>query len=332
VASQAFASLLPTPRDLANWVEKTWVLGKVIGVELINLSENAMYCVTTDPGQRFVLRLSQPNYQTDESLEAELAWLQHLGQVTDFLVETAQVIAPRQGGALQQFPGDPAWRCVLFTYVNGSPIARQDVSDQDFRTLGAVAAQLCEHPIATANARPHWRPDYFLAPTYGWGNWRDASGIAAPVVNALAIDEKRVLTALLDAVFEPHLIHGDMRAANLLRCSRTEDDAKETSLALLDFDDAVVGPAVVDLAAALSFDEDLDTAPARIQAWIEGYQAVRPLPAEQVALIPSFVVLRRLSLLGWMTTHPQAPEATELGGHFAVQSVGLLDKLNRSLT
>ena len=71
--------------------------------------------------------------------------------------------------------------------------------------------------------------------------------------------------------------------------------------------------------------------PDRVEAWLEGYRTIGILPGEQVALIPAVIMLRRLSLLGWMTTHPQAPEAIELGGDFAVRSVGLFDRLTKTV-
>ena len=333
MASQAFAAQLPDAHTLADWVQQTWDLGFVVDVEQINLSENAMYRVTTGQEQAFVLRLSQPGYQTDHSIMAELTWLQHLADRQDLLVQTADVIAARTGSLLQQFPGDPAWRCALFSHIDGQAIARVDVNSTDFRTLGAAAAQLSHKPVAAAMAmaRPQWRPDFFLSPTYGWGDWRRAKGVTSSIEKDLARDEQRVLTALNITSLETQLIHGDMRAANLLRCVPSADTAAAPSIALLDFDDAVIAPAIVDLAAALSFDEDLETLPDRVDAWLEGYRTMDILPAEQVALIPAVIMLRRLSLLGWMTTHPQAPEAIELGGDFAVRSVGLFERLTKNL-
>ena len=333
MASQAFAAQLPDAQTLANWVQQTWDLGFVVDVEQINLSENAMYRVTTDQEQAFVLRISQPGYQTDQSIMAELTWLQHLADRQDLLVQTAVVIADRTGSLLQQFPGDPAWRCALFSHVDGQAIARADVNSADFRTLGATAAQLSHKPVAAAIAlaRPQWRPDFFLSPTYGWGDWRRAKGVTSSIEKDLARDERRLLTALNITSLETQLIHGDMRAANLLRCVPSADTAAAASIALLDFDDAVIAPAIVDLAAALSFDEDLETLPDRVDAWLEGYRTMGIFPADQVALIPAVIMLRRLSLLGWMTTHPQAPEAIELGGDFAVRTVGLFDRLTKNL-
>ena len=186
-----------------------------------------MYRVTTDQKQAFVLRLSQPGYQTDHSILAELTWLQHLANRQD-LCPNANVIAARTGTLLQQFSGDPAWRCALFSHIDGQTIARADVSSLDFRTLGATAAQLSDTPVVTPMAmdRPQWRPDFFLSPTYGWGDWRHAQGVSASIERDLTRDEQRLLTALNSASLKTQLIHGDMRAANLLRCVSSADPAR----------------------------------------------------------------------------------------------------------
>ena len=207
------------------------------------------------------------------------------------------------------------------------------MNSTDFRTLGATAAQLSDKPVAAAIAlaRPQWRPDFFLSPTYGWGDWRRAKGVTSSIEKDLARDEQCVLAALNITSLETQLIHGDMRAANLLRCVSSADPAAAPSIALLDFDDAVRAPAVVDLAAALSFDEDLETLPDRVDAWLEGYRTMGILPDEQVALIPAVIMLRRLSLLGWMTTHPKPRKRLNWAAILPVRSVGLFDRLTKNL-
>ena len=122
MASQAFAAQLPDAHTLANWVQQTWDLGFVVDVEQINLSENAMYRVTTDQKQAFVLRLSQPGYQTDHSILAELTWLQHLANRQDLLVQTADVvIAARTGVYCSNFPAIPLGDVRFFPILTVKP-------------------------------------------------------------------------------------------------------------------------------------------------------------------------------------------------------------------
>ena len=44
-------------------------------------------------------------------------------------------------------------------------------------------------------------------------------------------------------------------------------------------------------------------------AWVTGYRTRRPLPAADEAMLPSFVLLRRLLLLAWMGSHSHSKES-----------------------
>ena len=325
MANQEFASQLPSVDLLAAWIERTWALGTVDAVELINLSENAMYRVDVAGNTAFVLRISQPGYQSHQALVTELWWMEQLKSLDELEVEIAEVVAGKNGEALQLFSTLRHWHCALFSFLDGQKIARRELSIADFNTLGRVAATMAQIGLDASHERPRWAPAYFLAPKYAWGNWRDSDAVEAQVRTALESDEQRVLGMLLGANFGYHLIHGDMRAANLLR-------RHDGGLALLDFDDAVEAPAIVDLAGALSFDEALPSLAERVAAWCRGYGEVQPLDKEQRKSLPAFLMLRRLSLLGWMTTHPLAPEAQELGVEFVHDTVGLYDKLVATVT
>ena len=43
--------------------------------------------------------------------------------------------------------------------------------------------------------------------------------------------------------------------------------------------------------------------PALKAAWLEGYQAVRPLSDADIAIIDAMVLLRRMALLAWIGSH-----------------------------
>ncbi|WP_308203805.1 phosphotransferase enzyme family protein, partial [Frankia gtarii] len=109
------------------------------------------------------------------------------------------------------------------------------------------------------------------------------------------------------------LIHADMRMANLLvpddagiigagglRAGRTDE------VCVIDFDDCGFGWYLWDLAASLSFIEHLDSAGDLVAAWLAAYQRRLPLTAADVAMIPTFVLLRRLLLVAWLGTHPHS--------------------------
>ncbi|MCM3884285.1 phosphotransferase [Frankia sp. R82] len=119
------------------------------------------------------------------------------------------------------------------------------------------------------------------------------------------------------------LIHADMRLANLLfpeakiRNERAVGPRKigaewgyqaacDDEVCVIDFDDCGFGWYLWDLAASLSFIEHLDVAGDLVDAWLTAYQRRLPLTAEDVAMIPTFVLMRRLLLVAWLGTHPHS--------------------------
>jgi Ser/Thr protein kinase RdoA (MazF antagonist) len=93
------------------------------------------------------------------------------------------------------------------------------------------------------------------------------------------------------------MIHSDLHPANLI--------VDADRLTAIDFDDAAFGWFVSDLAAALVGCQDRDDFPALQAALVDGYRAQRPIAEATLALIPLFLLIRGLSLLGWMHQRPE---------------------------
>jgi Ser/Thr protein kinase RdoA (MazF antagonist) len=117
------------------------------------------------------------------------------------------------------------------------------------------------------------------------------------------------------------LVHADMRAANLLV---PPSPARE--VVLLDFDDCGWGWFLYDLGAALSFVEDSPRVPELVDAWVRGYRAEAALSAAEEAELATFVLLRRLLLVAWLGSHPDADLAGTLGAAFTAASCDLAER------
>ena len=64
--------------------------------------------------------------------------------------------------------------------------------------------------------------------------------------------------------------------------------------------------------------EEREDIPQLIEAWVKGYLGVRLLSEEEIAEIPTFIMLRRLTLLGWAASRGQTGGlASELGVPFS---------------
>jgi Ser/Thr protein kinase RdoA (MazF antagonist) len=292
---------------------------------LVSLSENAVFAVD-DPvtGTRSALRLHRPGYHSRRAIESELAWITALRR--DGVVATPPVLPARDGSLVAAVPsGDGGSRfAVRFAWVPGvEPAGARLV--EDFGTLGATAARL--HAHARGWRRPPWFTrqtwDYAhsVGPSGHWGRWQDGVGVGTEERGVLARLEAvlgRRLAAFGAGPERFGLVHGDMRLANLL-----VDD--EAGLTLLDFDDCGFGWYLYDLGAALSFLEDDPRVPELVDAWVEGYRIGGRLGADEVAELPTFVLLRRLLLVAWVGSHQDAPFARSLGAEFTRRSCHLAE-------
>lgn len=72
-----------------------------------------------------------------------------------------------------------------------------------------------------------------------------------------------------------------------------------------------------DFAAGISFMEDSPQIPDLKEAWVKGYQSVRPLSAIDVDNLDTFVMLRRMALLAWIGSHIEAQEPQALAPDFS---------------
>jgi Ser/Thr protein kinase RdoA (MazF antagonist) len=286
---------------------------------LLNLSENHTFRVDTPAGP-FVLRVHRPGYQSAASIASELEWLTAL----DGVLPVPRPLPGIDDLLLQAIVPDRS--AVLFAFEPGSePSETSDLAPL-FATLGGYAATLHEHTERWTRGprftRPTWAAETMLGADGLWGDWRKAPHVAGSVRTALDGVDRRI-RAELAAYGRPQgrfgLIHADMRLGNLL-----VDGERVT---LIDFDDSGFGWHLYDLAASLSFIEMRRDLPALIDAWLAGYAARRPLDAEDQAVIPAMILLRRLVLLAWIGSHGETGLARRHASDFAVDTVTLAGRL-----
>ncbi|MEM6423479.1 MAG: phosphotransferase, partial [Pseudomonadota bacterium] len=97
-------------------------------------------------------------------------------------------------------------------------------------------------------------------------------------------------------------------------------------IGVIDFDDCGLGWFMYDFAAAVSFYEHEPFIPDVQAAWIEGYREVADLPAADEAMLPTFVMLRRLLLTAWLASHAETPTAQELGDGYTDGTVAIAER------
>lgn len=314
----AFASLgkgEAAPGWLTREVCSAWGLDPArASLCLIAVSENATFRVELDGASFAVLRVHRPGYVDPQQIRSELQWVQALGEGID--VSVPEVVPLENGSLVHTFgrgqqdgaaPDEAPWHVVAFAFVQGAVL--EDIIDtlpdpaSYYREIGRVTAQFHQHARAweapAGFDRFQWRLEDMLGETSRWGDWRGAQ-MSADQSAVLSAAESKAIEHLGD--LQPRgdgwgLIHADLRPSNIMMHA--------DRLTVIDFDDCGYGWYLYDFASALSFIEHAPYAPQIAREWVAGYREIVTLSAEDVRTACTLSMVRRLTMLGWTTTHRQ---------------------------
>jgi Ser/Thr protein kinase RdoA (MazF antagonist) len=302
-----------------------WGLPPDAPMRLLTISENATF-LAEDPadGRPRIFRVHRPAYHTEAEILSELAWIQAL--IASEAVATPRPLAMTDGSLLGAFEDEGELRHVAaFEFMSGvEPEASAD-SVPWFRRLGAISARLHDHTRdwarPGASQRKTWDFHAMLGSRPLWGDWRAGLGLDM-AGQALLERTARVLERRLRDYGQDSgrfgLIHADLRLANLL--------VDGERLSIIDFDDCGFSWFMYDFAAAVSFFEDDPVVPALQEAWLEGYRTVATVAAEDEAMMPVFLMLRRILLTAWIASHAETPTAQEMGIPYTEGTVRLAER------
>lgn len=285
-------------------------------VSVINLSENVTLRID-DPatGERAVMRLHRTGYHHLAQIKSELQWLDALRASGEVLVPPP--IDAKGGDRVVTIDTDEGARYVsVLGWLDGEqPDPGGDLVAQ-FSMLGAATAKLHAHaarwPLPPGFVRRPWDGAHLIGDRPTFGPWRAGRGLGSEELALLERAEAQVadeLAAFGRGAGEFGLVHADLRLANLL--------IADGDVRIIDFDDCGPSWLMYDFGSAVSFIEDDPRLPAMAASWQAGYRTVRELPAAQADQLATFVMLRRLVLLGWAAKNAAtATEAAELGAGF----------------
>jgi len=292
-------------------------------IKLLCQSENATFVVKTAQ-QQYALRIHRPNYHSKQQIESELAWLDALNAHG---IAVPIAIADCHGDKVQTLALSPdiSRHAVLFHWVKGVMPTADNVDPCDFKQLGEITAQLHLHSktweMPAYFQRIVWDHESMVFADGHWGDWRHAPQLKS--VDHAVIDEAicRVATELNQfGKSKDHygLIHADLRLTNLL--------LNEKKVGVIDFDDCGMGWFMHDLAAAISFNEHYTAAPKWVEQWLNGYEKIGHVSAEEYALVPTFIMQRRIQLMAWFGSHAYTDMAKSLGAQWSDETVRLCKK------
>ena len=299
-----------------------------VGVSPLNQAENTILLVhDRERGNKYVLRINshQLIYHRPEVIGSEMVWHRALREDSD--IEAPDPVPSRDGRYVQRLeaPELDQPRCaIMMTFLEGVEPDPDSLLD-GFDRLGEITAHMHRHAKGWARpadfVRPDWTPEAIANNEQDWGDWRYGYGMedeAARQVVGRALDTVVARLAGIERDAERFgLIHADFRLANIL----VEGDRTK----VIDFDDCGFGYFLFDLATALTFIEQRPDVSELIETWLAGYRRVAEIPPDVEAEIPSFVMLRRIMLLGYIGNRRHLEYVQELGVGYTTDSVELAE-------
>ena len=288
-----------------------WGLDSQTNVELLTISENATFrAKEPGSGRQIILRVYRPGYHTQQEIESELNWIIALRQ--ERIVETPEPFVVKSGNHLTSFEMGGEQRFVVaFAFMTGVEPSQSENLNSGFEQLGAISARLHKHARSwkrpSSFVRKIWNFDTTVGIKPHWGDWRNAPKLTKDgeqLLEKICLELKHQLNVFGQGSDRFGLIHADLRLANLL--------VEGNRLGIIDFDDCGFGWFGYDFAAAISFFEHESIIAELEDSWIQGYRSVAPLSEEDVKMIPTFVMLRRLLLTAWIGSHAETPTAQDV--------------------
>jgi 4-aminobutyrate aminotransferase-like enzyme/Ser/Thr protein kinase RdoA (MazF antagonist) len=257
-------------------------------------------CITTDAGEQFVLKVSSSD-EDPGSVDFQIKALLHLAEVDDSLpVPRVKLSLDGKTSVTIQASNGQSHIVRVLSYLPGNTYKQVAPLDlQGLRKVGVLEARvnkgLCGffHPHAD-----HFMPWDITSGTLENQSLHDTNKAyfdshIKPVLNRWQAIQGRLLKQL-----PAQVIHYDGHSDNLLW---SLDGSKEPA-GLIDFGDLIYGPAIMDLAIAFSsfLTEQMELCDEtdwinNAVALIQGFNSVRPLQEEEIAVLLD-MTLARLAL------------------------------------
>jgi len=281
-------------------------------VELIAHSENVTFRVSVRGGTTdYVLRLHRPGYNSKEELDSERTWTRALKKAG---IPVPASLPTHHGDyfALIDIPG-AGKQCYagMTTWFEGSSLSDHLETSSDgvereriFRRIGKLAATI--HNQSTRWKEPpgftrrRLDLDGLLGEAPLWGRFWENADLTRAEADLLLRARERVRAALRAYGKERDnfsLIHADLNPDNIV-CNGED-------LALIDFDDSAYGWHMYDIASALIEHRFSRGSGVLSEALLEGYREYRPLAERDVDMLPAFLLIRGMALVGWFHQRPE---------------------------
>jgi Ser/Thr protein kinase RdoA (MazF antagonist) len=259
-------------------------------------------------GHAMALRISAPGSRTMEQVQAELAFTEDLR--TQLGIRTPRPIPGRDGRTIQTVSADDgtARPVVLFTWMSGHPFGYRPTTDQ-MELLGRCQARMHDFALSASPSYARDRHELSAATVLEWTDIPAKAELVLTEKDRVLVAEMAVrLRAWVPTLFQRSpqaLVHFDLTGGNVLL------DGDE--LGIIDLDDCLNAPVVLDLATALTYTSAKAEATALREAFLKGHASVHGLASEFVDLLDPAIGLialreiRRVLARPRITAEPSGP-------------------------
>ena len=291
-------------------------------ISMLKYSENYTFLVNLENDKK-IIRVNRPNYHTFEELNSEVVWMDMLKKNTDLIIP--KVIAGKNNELIQNFKSYVSgitYYCSLFSFMDGTIVRnlKEDELLEKMCSIGEMTAKL--HIFSMENdiklERFEWNYETLFCDNPRWGDWREYKGLTlndfSTIKATLSIIENRLKKYGKD-IFKYGLIHSDLHLSNVIM--------NNDILQLIDFDDCGYGWYMYELGCTLvEYSENLDEL---IKAWVEGYEKVRTLSIEEKDEFNTFIIMRRIARLAWLSSHSDSDTAKNINDNYLTKTIELCE-------
>ena len=282
-----------------------------VELELISISENTVFRVDTNTGETYVLRIHRPGYHTLAELNSEQQWTAALKRA-GIGVPLPRLTRDCRGYAIVSVPGSMETRHVgIVEWFEGVTLSSIMAQAPDMPTLALHFDQLGRIAARIHNQAVSWQiPEDFQRHAFDadglmgdapfWGPFWVLPELKAAERDHILNARRVIHRALWDygkgeGIYS--LIHADLHPHNLL--------VNGDQLHVIDFDDAGFGWHQYEIAVALDAYRRPPHFEVARDALIAGYRSERALSDAAIELLPMFLLIRSLALLGWLHERPE---------------------------
>jgi Ser/Thr protein kinase RdoA (MazF antagonist) len=281
-------------------------------VELVAHSENVTFRVSACGSETdYVLRLHRPGYNSIEELNSERIWAAALKDAgisiqDSLLTNKGQhfVLVEIPGSGEQRYAGMTSW--LEGTLLNDYLDMKADRAEwgRMFHRIGGIAAaihnQSAGWEVPPGFVRRRIDLEGLLGERPHWGRFWEHEDLTSAERAVLLRGRRHVRNALLAYGETPDsfsLIHADIDPFNIVICG---DD-----LALIDFDDAAYGWHMYEIASVLIDHRSAPEFDVLSAAVLDGYRERRPLEKRDIEMLPAFLLIRGMAIIGWLHQRPE---------------------------